>query len=449
MTGIIQDLRYAVRQLRKSPGFAAVAVITLALGIGANTAIFSVVNAVLLKPLPYPNADQLVMLWEQNPRRGWFENIISGDNFLDWEKQNQVFAGMAAFESNSFNITGNHRAEEIAGERVSANLFSVLGVQPIRGRLFLPEEDRQDKTAVILSFGLWQQQYGGDPDLIGKQISLNGESYPVVGILPSAFSDDYSSSFAPHSQLWLSGIEPFEPGREMHDYHAIARLKPGVHLAQAQANMDAIAAQIEQRYPESRGWGVAVVGLHDQIVKYARPTLIVLLGAVGLVLLIACSNIANLLLVRALRRQKESAIRTALGASRNRLARQFLVESVLLSTTGAVAGLAFAPLASRILILLTPPDAPHVEGVAIKRPGDVVHRHSCAWDGNCFWAGSGVRNCTSARERIVEGSDSHHEWPAKRPASTRYARDWRVRIVAGAACRCRIDDKSSNSPSPR
>ena len=365
MSGLAEDLRYALRQMRKSPGFTVVAVVTLALGIGANTAIFSVVNAVLLRPLPYPNSGQLVVLWEQNPHRGWFENIVSGENFLDWQKQNKVFAGMAAFESNSFNIIGNQHAEEIAGERVSANLFSVLGVQPFRGRLFLPEENRQDKTAVVLSYGLWQQRYGGDADVIGKQILLNGESYPVVGILPPTISDDYSSFSDPHSQLWLSGIEPFEPGRESHAYHAIARLKPGVSLAQAQANMNSIAAQIEQQYSESRGWGVAVISLHGQVVKYARPTLIVLLVAVGLVLLIACANVANLLLVRATGRRKETAIRTALGASRSRLARQFLVESVLLSITGAVAGLAFAPLASRILVLLTPPDTPHVKVVAI------------------------------------------------------------------------------------
>src|SRR5215471_19538744 len=245
MNGLLQDLGYALRQLRKSPGFTAVAVITLALGIGANTAIFSVVNAVLLRPLPYPNADQLVMLWEQNPHRGWFENIISGDNFRDWQTQNQVFADIAAFESNFFNVIGNHQAEEVAGERVSANFFSVLGVQPFRGRLFLPEENTRNKAAVILSYGLWQQRYGGDPDLVGQQIWLNGESYPVVGILPPTFSDDYSSSFAAHSELWVSGIEPFLEGRESHEYNAIARLKPGISLPQAQANMNTIAGQIE------------------------------------------------------------------------------------------------------------------------------------------------------------------------------------------------------------
>src|SRR5436309_7355134 len=173
MSGLIQDIRYALRQLRKNPAFTAVAVLTLALGIGANTAIFSVVNAVLLKPLPYQEPGRLVMVWEQNAHRGWFENIVSGANFVDWKKQNHVFADMAAFESNSFNLTGEAKAEEVAGERVTANLFSVLGVQPLRGRLFLPEEERADKAAVIASYGLWQQRYGGDPALVGKQISVN------------------------------------------------------------------------------------------------------------------------------------------------------------------------------------------------------------------------------------------------------------------------------------
>ena len=365
MRGLFQDFRYALRQIGKDPGFTAVAALTLALGIGANTAIFNLVNAVLLRPLLYKDADQLVMVWEQNPHRGWFQNIVSGENFLDWQKQNHVFAGMAAFQSNSFNLTGDNQPEEIAGERVTTNLFSVLGVQPLRGRLFLPEEERNERTAVIVSYGLWQQRYGGDPALVGKQITLNGESYPVVGILPHTFADDYSSSFAQHSDVWLSGIEPFDKGREFHNYHTIARLKPGATLAQAQTNLDTIAAGIEQQYPESRGWGASVVKLHDQVVEYARPTLIVLFGAVALVLLIACANVANLLLVRATARQKETAIRTALGATRGRIVRQFLVESVLLSSVGAIAGLLLAPWASRILVRLSPPDTPPIESAGI------------------------------------------------------------------------------------
>jgi putative ABC transport system permease protein len=187
MNGLIQDLRCALRQLRKSPGFTAVAVVTLALGIGANTAIFTLVNAVLLRPLPYKDPNRLVMVWEQNPHRGWFENIVSSANFLDWKKQNHVFADIAAFESSSFNLTGDNTPEEIAGERVTTNLLSVLGVQPLRGRLFVPDEEKRGRGAAVLSYGLWQQRYGGDPALVGKNISLNGESYTVVGILRPAF----------------------------------------------------------------------------------------------------------------------------------------------------------------------------------------------------------------------------------------------------------------------
>ena len=176
MNGLLQDIRYALRQLRKNLGFTSVAVLTLALGIGANTAIFSVVNAVLVKPLPYKDAARLVVIWQQNPHRGWFENNVSGANFLDWQKQNHVFAEMAAFDSNFFNVAGNAKPEEIAGERVSTNLFSVLGIQPLRGRLFLSEEERQEKAAVIVSYGLWQQHFGGDSSLVGKHISLNGQS---------------------------------------------------------------------------------------------------------------------------------------------------------------------------------------------------------------------------------------------------------------------------------
>ncbi len=365
MTGLFQDARYALRQLRKSPGFTSAAVLMLALGIGANTAIFSMVNAVLLRPLPYKEADRLVMVWEQNPHRGWLENVVSAANFLDWKKQNDVFSDMAAFESNFFNLSGGNKPEEIAGERVTTNLFSVLGVRPLRGRLFLPEEEKRGSSAVIVSYGLWQENFGGDPELVGKPISLNGLAYTVVGILPATFADDYSRSFARHSRVWISGLDLQPEGREFHDYHAIARLKPGVTQAQAQTEMDTIASRIEQQYPESKGWGVALVGLHDQAVKYTRPALLVLLGAVALVLLIGCANVANLLLVRATGRQKEIAIRTALGATRAQIVRQFLVESSLLSMMGAVLGLVLAAWGSEILVRLMPPDTARVEGAGI------------------------------------------------------------------------------------
>src|SRR5882762_6213814 len=340
MTELLEDVRHASRRFRKSPGFTAVAVLTLALGIGANSALFSVVHEVLLRPLPYKDPDSLVMVWQQNPHRGWLENAVSGANFRDWQKQNHVFADMAAFESLSFNLTGDAKPEEIAGERVTANLFSLLDVQPLHGRLFLPEEERTEKAAVLISYQLWQQHYGGDPSVVGRRISLNGESYPIVGILPASFADDYSASSAPHSLIWISGIEPFPENREFHEYRALARLKPAVSLAQAQAEMDTIAGGIERHYPESRGWRVALVGLHDQVVHYTRPALLLLLGAAALILLIACANVANLLLVRATGRERETAIRSALGASRGRIIRQFLVESTLLSFWGASAGLA-------------------------------------------------------------------------------------------------------------
>jgi predicted permease len=365
MYGLIQDVRYALRQLRKNPGFAAVAVITLALGIGANTAIFSAVNAVLLRPLPYENSDRLVRMWEQNPHRGWHENVVSGANFLDWKKQNHVFTDVAAFEDNTFNLTGGDKPQEVAGKRVTTNLFSILGVQPLRGRLFLPEEEQQGRAAIIVGYGLWQQRYGGDPALIGKQVTLNGRSYPVVGILPASFTDDYAAPLNSNPQVWISGIEPFDEGREAHEYQVIARLKPGATLAGSRAELDTIASRLEQQYPESRGWGVQLIGLHDQVVERTRPALLVLLGAVSLVLLIACANVANLLLVRATGREKETAIRAALGASRAQIIRQFLVESTLLSMIGAVAGLVIAAWGQAILVRLAPPDTPRIEGAGI------------------------------------------------------------------------------------
>jgi len=208
LDALSQDLRYTLRTLRRDRGFALVAVAILALGIGANTAIFSVINRVLLRRLPYKDPDRLVMVWEENRHRGWFENIVSSANFLDWKRQNDVFIDMAAFESNSFNLTGERAAEEVSGERVTTNLFAVLGVQPYRGRPFSPEEEKRGNAAVVLSYGLWQERYGGDPELVGKPIAVNGERLTVVGIAPAIFTGDYSASFAPRPRLWVSGFGP-------------------------------------------------------------------------------------------------------------------------------------------------------------------------------------------------------------------------------------------------
>ena len=337
MTTLMQDLRYGIRMLAKNPGFTAVALITLALGIGANSAIFSVVDAVLLRPLPYRDSERLVMVWATNVRQGLTRDVTSYPDFTDWRNQSRCFERMAAFAGRYFDLTGMDEPERIVGLRVSVDLLPLLQVMPAYGRLLLPEEEEPGKNHVVLmSDLLWHRRFGGDPKLVGKMVVLNGESYTVIGIMPPGFSfpvEEHPEVFVP--------LTP-DPSRGHGFLRVVARLKPEVGLPTAQAEMNTIARRLEQQYRADKGVGVNLVSLRESSVREVRPALLILMGVVGFVLLIACANIANLLLERTVSRQKELAVRAALGATRWRLFRHLLTESMLLATAGGVLGLTVA-----------------------------------------------------------------------------------------------------------
>lgn len=344
MESLKQDLLYGLRMLWKSPGFTIVAVIALALGIGANTAIFSVINTVLLRPLPYAQPDQLMMVWESFP--GSRENRVMPANFADWQAQNQVFTEMAAWTGQAFNLSGNPsgggQPEKLEGVRTTANLFPVLGVQPILGRTFLPEEDQPGAAQVaVISHGLWQRRFGGVQNVIGSRMVLDETSYTIIGVMPASFH------FPARQQVvWIPlalAPEQITARVSAHFLSVIARRKPGVNEQQAQAEMSALAARLEKQYPKTNTTiGALLIPLKQQIVGNLRQALLILFAAAGFVLLVACTNIANLLLFRAAMRQKEIAVRLALGASRARLIRQFLTESILLALIGGTVGLLLA-----------------------------------------------------------------------------------------------------------
>jgi putative ABC transport system permease protein len=352
MGTFLQDIRYGTRSLLKARGFTAVALLTLALGIGANAAIFSFVDGVLLKPLPYPNPDRIYLLWEKPPGGG--NNVVSALNFLDWKSQSDSFAYMSAGTGGSVTLTGHGDPQRLAGARVSAGYFNVFGVNAALGRTFAPDEDEPGKDhVVVLSHRLWANEFGGDASLVGRAIILNGEPFTVIGVLPEGSPFDRT-----FSRLWRPlAFSTGERTRNFHWLQVVARLKPGVTLEQARAQLDAIGARIATDYPDSnKGWGVSYVKYSDAVVgSQLQSSLYVLLAAVGMLLLIGCANLANLTLARGTSREREVAVRAALGAGRARLVRQFLTENVLLAACGGVAGLALGYALMKWLQILLPP----------------------------------------------------------------------------------------------
>jgi predicted permease len=364
METLLQDLRYGLRMLAKSPGFTAIAILTLALGIGANTALFTVVNGVLLNPLAYPHSGQLVALYGKSA--GFDQAPISYLNFLDWQRDTQTFSSMAIYRNQDYNFTGMGEAERLSGYMASADFFSTLGTVPILGRSFRPDDDRPGAASVvILGGGFWKRKFGSSFEIIGKSIALNGTSYTIVGVIPAGFTF-YGHDRDVYTPIGQWTDANFRDRRVDVSSQGVGRLKPGVTLSQAKADMDGIAQNLAAAYPEAdKAVGITLVSLKEDIVGNVQPFLIVLLAAVGFLLLIACANVANLLLARAMGRSREFAIRAALGASQGRVIRHLLTESILLAGLGGAMGLLLAFWGTKAVLATLPGALPRANEVSL------------------------------------------------------------------------------------
>ena len=362
LEAFVQDLRYGARRLVAAPAFALIAIVTLALGIGANTAIFSVAAGILLRPLPYPAADRLAMIWMDNSRIQVREDWHSYPNYLDYKTRNATFDNMAAFNRRFMTLTGSGEPERLTGAHSSASLFEVLGIAPMLGRTYSREEDQAGAMVVLLSHRVWQRRFGAQPDIVGRTIMLNGASRQVIGVMPDGFGFPSMDT-----DLWV----PSPASKEMREsrtivwVQVIGRIKPNVTVAQAQSDLERINADIVSTFPNQKGYGVNVEDYREEIVGDIKPVLLALAGAVGFVLLIACTNVANLLLARAATREREVALRAALGAGHGRIIRQLLTESLLLGVLGGAAGLALGWIAVKALIATAPANLPRLTDIAV------------------------------------------------------------------------------------
>src|SRR5579872_3798794 len=364
MTILAQDLRYAARMARKSPGFTAIAVLTLAIGIAADTTLFSVVNGVLLNPLPYPHPEQVTAVYSSTP--GVDRGPSTYPNFQDWQRDTRTFSSLAMYRNQDYSVIGSSESERLTGYQISADFFATLGVNPVLGRTFRAQDDRLGAgPVVLLGGGLWTRKFGASPNVIGQALLLNGTAYTIVGVVPASFRF-YGRDRDVYTPIGQWGDPSFLDRRISVSARVIGRLKPGVTLAQAQADMDVMARNLAKAFPVAdRQVGITLVSMKDDIVGNVQPFLLVLLAAVGFLLLIACANVANLLLARALGRTREFAIRSALGASPSRVVRQLLTESVLLAGAGGALGLALAEFGTKAALEILPNAVPRAGEVSL------------------------------------------------------------------------------------